>query len=128
MSLPKNQVKPSTRHHVVDHRFAAILEDDFGIETSVILDALIGSPQKQAIFICEWASHTGDPAYALRCWARRRGRGAYRVPSVAQGGGRSNTRGTGRGSGPARPGGIAPRRSCVLDPAFVRANLQRMWG
>ena len=56
MPLPKTEIKPSSRHLVVDARFAAILEDDFDIETRVILDALIDEPQKTAIALCEWAS------------------------------------------------------------------------
>ncbi|MDP9476436.1 MAG: hypothetical protein M3R38_12270 [Actinomycetota bacterium] len=126
--LPETPDKHSTKHLVVDASFAAILSADFGIPTVTILDALKGEPKKASIGICEWASCTDDPAYALRCWARRHGRGAYRASSVAQSGGRSNTRGDGRASGPAPERSIARRRFCVLDPARVRANVARMAG
>ena len=124
--LPENHNKPSTRRYVVDMRFARLLAQDFSIPAATVLDALIDEPQKQAISICEWASRTDDPAHALRCWARQHGRGAYGTPAVARGGGRSNTRQHGWASGPASERGIAPRRSCVLDPARVRANVSRM--
>ena len=104
----------SSKHHVTDPRFAAILEDDFGIPVTTVLDALENEPQKQAISICEWASRTDDPAYALRCWARRHGRGAYRVPPVA----RDDRRDARMGTAPGRSGGITP--------AAVRANVSRM--
>jgi hypothetical protein len=44
-----NPHQASTRHHLVDERFAGILTENFAI------------------------------TYALQCWARRHGRGSYRV-------------------------------------------------
>ncbi|PLS81218.1 MAG: hypothetical protein CYG60_26020 [Actinobacteria bacterium] len=130
MPLPENRNKPadrSTRHHVVDSRFAAILTQDFGIETVVILDALEGEPQKAAIKILAWAERTGDPARALVAWARKHNKGRCRRaarpadrPQRRHGSPGGNRPGDGRGSGPARTGGI--------DPAFVRANLEKMEG
>jgi hypothetical protein len=117
MPLPENRNKPadrSTRHHVVDSRFAAILTQDFGIETVVIK-------------ILAWAERTGDPARALVAWARKHNKGRCRRaarpadrPQRRHGSPGGNRPGDGRGSGPARTGGI--------DPAFVRANLEKMEG
>jgi hypothetical protein len=45
-----NRYQASTRHRLVDPRFAGILAEDFSI------------------------------TYALRCWARCHGRGSYRAP------------------------------------------------
>ena len=85
MSTPQtspthNPRQASTRHHLVDERFAGILAEDFGIVYDIILVALEGEPQKQAIKILSWAERTADPTYALECWARRHARGSYRVP------------------------------------------------
>lgn len=68
----------STRHIVVDSRFAALLEEDFGIPAPTILTALEGEPQKAAIAICEWASRQGNPARALTSWAKKHGKGRCR--------------------------------------------------
>ncbi len=136
MPLPENRNKPadrSTRHHLVDERFAAILEEDFGIETVVLLEALEGEPQKAAIKILAWAEKTDDPARALMAWARKHNRGRCRRaarpadrPSRRHGGRterpRDDRAGDGRGSGPARRRGV----SGGLDPARVRANVERM--
>ena len=127
MPLPENHNKPaerSTRLHVVDHRFATILEDDFRTPAATILDALEGEPQKQAISVCEWAARTDDPARALVAWAQRHGRGAYRVPSVARDGTREQQDERRRGTAPARRRGVFG----ALDPARIRANVQRMAG
>ena len=122
MTAPKTTDKPSTKHHQVDARFAALLTEDFGIEMRVILDALEGEPKKQAIAVCEWAEGTDYSAYALRCWARRHGWGAYRVAPVARDSIREQQDERRRGTPPARRRG----GSCGLDPAKVRANVERM--
>jgi hypothetical protein len=75
-----NPHQASTRHRVVGKRIADTLAEYFDITCHVILAALEGEPQKQAIRILSWAERTTDPTYALRCWARRHGRGSYRVP------------------------------------------------
>ncbi|MDP9477979.1 MAG: hypothetical protein M3R38_20240 [Actinomycetota bacterium] len=131
MTTPENRNKPSSRHHVVDGRFAAILEDDFGIETVVILDALEGEPQKAAINILAWAERTDDPAFALVAWARKHNKGRCGRQRTAterhgrrHGSPRDDHAGDDRGSGPARRRGV----SGGLDVAFVRANLERMGG
>ena len=131
MFLPKNEVKPSTRHHAVDEPFAAILSEDFGIQTRVILSVLEAEPQKQAISVCGWAERTDDPAHALRCWSKKHRKGRCRRAGTTaarpsrkhadiSGSPGGDRRDDGRASGPDRPGGI--------DPAFVRANVARMGG
>ena len=125
MPLPENHNKPSTKHHTTDQRFATILTEDFGIPTATVLHALEGEPQKAAISICEWAfEKTDDPARALVAWAQRHGRGAYRVPSVARDGTREQQDERRRGTAPARRRGVFG----ALDPARIRANVQRMAG
>lgn len=74
----ENTRQASTRHHVVDGRFAALLEEDFGIEWATIVEALIGEPQKQAIAICGWAEKTEEPAKALLAWSHKHRRGTHR--------------------------------------------------
>lgn len=66
-----NTDKASTKHVVVDGRFAALLEEDFGIEWATVVEALIGEPQKQAIAICTWAGGKDDPKGALLAWSRK---------------------------------------------------------
>ncbi len=68
----------STRQIRVDYRFAGLLEQDFGISAYTIHKALIGSPQRAAIAICEWAAGTDDPAKALTNYARKNRTGSYR--------------------------------------------------
>ncbi len=139
MPLPENRNKPadrSTRHHLVDERFAAILEEDFGIETVVLLEALEGEPQKAAIKILAWAEKTDDPARALMAWARKHNRGRCRRaarpadrPSRRHGGRTERPRDDRRDT--ARPSDTSRRDESlrgVLDPARVRANLERMGG
>ena len=133
MPLPENHNKPaerSTRLHVVDHRFATILEDDFRTPAATILDALEGEPKKVAIAILTWAERTEDPARALAAWARKHNKGHCRRaarttterPTRRHGTPREDRTDDGRGSGPARRRG----GSGGLDPARVRANLSRM--
>ena len=114
MTTPKTTGKTSTRHHVVDARFAALLSEDFGIPTATVLDALEGEPKKAAIAMCGWARkyHKG------RC--RRAARTTTERPARHHGSPGDDRAGDGRGSGPARPGGI--------NPAFIRANVARMGG
>lgn len=125
MPLPQDEAKPSTKHHQVDARFALLLEEDFGIGAGVILDALEGELQRQTITLCAWAAeHTEDAAHALRCRAWRRGRGAYRVPSVARDGTRSNTPDDGRASG--RTWRDESLRGVLVDPARLNALADRL--
>ncbi len=137
MPLPENDNKTadrSTRHHLVDPRFAALLEEDFDIETVVILDALEGEPQKSAISICAWAERTDDPAFALVAWARKhnRGRCGHRRTTTdwPDRTGRRHGSPGGDRPGTARPSDTPRRRggSCGLDPVFVRANVAKMEG
>jgi len=44
ISPDRDPHQASTRHHVVDKRFAEILAEDFGIACNVILAALEGEP------------------------------------------------------------------------------------
>ena len=132
MTVPETPDKPSTRYHVVDHRFAAILSEDFRIETCVILDALEGEPKKAAIAVCAWAvEKTDDPVFALTSWAKKHGKGRCRrathpaqQPARRHGAPRDDRRDAARPSDtPRRRGG-----SYGLDPARVRANLEGMGG
>ena len=96
----------------------------------MILDALEDEPQKTAIALCEWAfEKTDDPARALVAWAKKHNKGRCRRqrtttdrPARHHAGRTEHPQddrtGDGRGSGP------APERS--IDPAFVRANLEKM--
>ncbi|MDP9456344.1 MAG: hypothetical protein M3Q49_01300 [Actinomycetota bacterium] len=131
MSAPKNPDKPSSRHVVVDARFAALLAEDFGIARNTILDALEGEPQKQAISVCGWAEKTADPGHALLCWSKKHRRGRHRTDrrdhrqSAArerQDGPREQQDERRRGTAPARRRGV----SGGLDAACIRANVERM--
>ncbi len=133
MPLPENHGKHSSRHHVTDHRFALLLEEDFGIETGVILNALIDEPKKAAIAICEWASRTDDPAHALLCWSRKHRSGHHRTDRQDHRQSAARERredireqqdGRRRGTAPDRRRDVAGG----LDPARIRANLSRMGG
>ena len=70
----------STRHHVTDERFAALLEGDFGI-SAFAAHSLIGCPKKAAIMVCAWAesniADADDRSAAVRAWARKRGVGQF---------------------------------------------------
>jgi hypothetical protein len=82
-----NPHQASTRHHFADVRFAEALAEDFAI------------------------------AYALRCWARRHGRGSYRVLREGPPG-RSVDRGDRRqGYGGHRPAGCS-LRAVVVETAI----------
>jgi len=62
----------TTRHHVVDERYAEILFSDFPKLSRIgILDALADFPQRGAIEIAAWASKTREPRKALRAWAAK---------------------------------------------------------
>ncbi|MDP9437213.1 MAG: hypothetical protein M3P49_00455 [Actinomycetota bacterium] len=133
MTMAKTPDKPSTKHHQVDPRFAALLADDFGIPAATVLDALEGEPQRQAISICEWAARTDDPAFALLCWSKKHRRGRQRTGR--RGHRESAEERTGRAGGnrpdAARPSDTSRRDESlrgVLDPARVRANLEKMGG
>jgi len=85
----------STHHHLVDERFAGILAEDFGI------------------------------TYAPRCWARRHGRGSYRVPRERPPG-RSVDRGDRRREyGRYRPAGCS-LRAVVVDTAALDRMAQHL--
>lgn len=101
----------STRKHVVNGRYAALLAEDFGIEWGVVLEALVGEPQRQAIAICDWAEKTKEPAKALVCWARKNKRGTYRPDA---------------NNAPARPGVSAPRRSEGDSLRGILVNPERL--
>ena len=73
---------PSSRHHRVDDRFLELLEEDFGISVFTSSNAFLGvpaEPKKSAIALCEWAARADDPARALLAWARKNGRGTFRL-------------------------------------------------
>jgi hypothetical protein len=75
----------STRHHRVDEDFLELLEEDFGIPFFALSNAFMGfpaEPKKSAIALCEWAARTDDPARALLAWARKNGRGTFRLDAV----------------------------------------------
>jgi hypothetical protein len=79
---------PSTRHHRVDDRFLALLEEDFGIPTFALSCAFMGfpaEPKKSAIALCEWASRADDPGCALLAWARKNHRGTFRLDITGEG-------------------------------------------
>ena len=121
----RKRTQASTKHHVVDHRFA------------VILDALEGEPQKQAISVCGWAAErTDDPAFALVAWAKKQNKGRCRRQRTdrrdhRQSAAREQQDGTREQQGERRRG-TAPARlrggSGGLDPARIRANVARMEG
>ena len=39
--------------------------EDFGLDWAVVVEALIGEPQKQAIALCGWAEGKDDPKVTL---------------------------------------------------------------
>ena len=133
MPVPKTEVKPSNKHFVVDHRFAAILSEDFGIPAATILDALQNEPQKAAIAICAWAERTEDPAFALTSWARKHNKGRCRRTARPagtlgrrHGESQENTGDDHRDA--ARPSDTSRRwgGSYGLDSARIRANVSRI--
>ena len=113
-----NPHQASTRHRVVDERFAGILAEVFGITCDAILAALGDEPQKQAIQILSWAERTTDPTYVLRCWARRRGRSSYRVPREGLPGRSVDCGDRRQGYGGLRPAGCS-LRAVVVDTAVL---------
>ncbi len=76
-SIAPRVLRGSTRHLTTDARFAAILEEDFGIPAAEILRALEGEPRRQAIEICAWAEKTQEPEKALSNWARKHRKGSH---------------------------------------------------
>lgn len=81
----------STRHIRVDHRFAGLLVEDFGIPLRDIEAAFIGFPsipQRQAIALCEWAikvtRSSRDAGKAIKRWAKKHGKGQYN-PAILEG-------------------------------------------
>ena len=74
----ENPGKASTRHLLVDARFAGLLAEDFGLDRDTVLRALEGEPQRRGIALCEWASTKGDPAGALLAWSRKHHKGQHR--------------------------------------------------
>jgi len=94
-SLARNTHQASTRHHIVDEHFAGISAEDFAI------------------------------VYALRCWARRHGRGNYRVPREGPPR-RSVERGDRRqGYGGYRPAGCS-LRAVVVDTDILNRIAQHL--
>ncbi len=112
---------PSTRHRVVDGRFAALLEEDFGISWAAVLEALQGEPQKRAIAICAWASEkTDDPAGALVAWAKKHHKGGHGWPREDR---NDRRRGTAPGVHVGRPDGSLGHG---VGKVRVLAGLERM--
>ena len=136
MPLPENRNKTanrSSRHLVVVARFAALLEEDFGITAATVLDALEGEPKKGAIAVCGWASRTADPAFALTSWARKHNKGRCRRAARPagtlgrrHGESQENTGDDHRDA--ARPSDTSRRwgGSYGLDTARIRANVSRI--
>ena len=71
MATAKTLAKPCTRHHVVNQKFATLLEEDFGIPNVTVLSALDGESKRAAIAICAWAERISEPVGALLAWARK---------------------------------------------------------
>ena len=88
MDTKESSARPAhrtTRHHRVDHAFLGLLEEDFGIPEFALSNAFMGvpaEPKKSAIALCEWAARTDDPTRALLAWARKNGRGKFRLDVV----------------------------------------------
>src|SRR5215211_7060114 len=88
MATQKSSAAPAhrtTRHHRVDEDFLELLEEDFGIPEFALSNAFMGfpaEPKKSAIALCEWASRADDPARALLAWARKNGRGTFRLDAT----------------------------------------------
>lgn len=114
-----NPKEASTRHMLVDRRFAAILHEDFPVLPAAdIRRALEDEPRKAAIQVCVWASGTGEPARALLCWARKHRRGTYSADAPLPSG---DLPGADRGSD------IARWRQVTRRPiADIAAGLERM--
>lgn len=130
MALPETPNKHrSTRHHVVDERYATILSSDFpALPAEVILDALGGEPQKQAIAVSAWAAKQDQPARALLAWARKHRRGRRRRCAGASPRPPRNARRHGRGRDiPARrdvpPDGL---RGVRCDPDALDRLAERL--
>jgi hypothetical protein len=72
---------PSTRHLVVDARYAEILADELGIKITTARTAFIGEPQRRASEISGWAlDNSEDPQERARmvlAWARKHRAGAF---------------------------------------------------
>ena len=81
-SIAPRVLRGSTRHLTTDARFAAILEEDFGIPAAEILRALESEPRRQAIEICAWAEKTQEPEKALSNWARKHRKGSHAPPAA----------------------------------------------
>jgi hypothetical protein len=86
----------TTRHLIVDGRYAEILADELGIKLTTARAAFIGEPQRQASEISGWAlDNSDDPAERGRmvlAWAKKHRAGAFREVSdgeFLQGMGRS---------------------------------------
>jgi hypothetical protein len=75
----------TTRHHRVDDRFLALLEEDFGVAYFALSVTFLGmpaEPKKAAIAVAEWAAKQDDPEKALLAWARKNHRGTFRLDVV----------------------------------------------
>jgi hypothetical protein len=84
----KKVAAPSTRHLVVDDRYAEILADELGVKITTARTAFIGEPQRRASEISGWAlDNSADAAERARmilAWARKHRRGAFREVSDAE--------------------------------------------
>ena len=82
------KVARSTRHLVVDDRYAEILADELGVKITTARTAFIGEPQRQASEISGWAlDNSDDPEERGRMvisWAKKHRRGAFREVSDAE--------------------------------------------
>lgn len=118
----------TTRHLLVDRRFAAVLAEDFGIQRNAVLRALEDEPQRQAIAICSWAERTTDPQGALLAWARKHRRGTYGEAREAQERPSGERSGAGRYSATARERSFAPEslRGIQADPDRLAALAEKM--
>jgi hypothetical protein len=73
---------PSTRHLVVDDRYAEILADELGVKITTARTAFIGEPQRRASEISGWAvdnsADVGERARMILAWVRKHRAGAFR--------------------------------------------------
>lgn len=111
----------STKHIVVTGRYAALLEEDFGLEWGVVLECLVGEPCKTGMALCEWATTKREPAKALVAWARKNKRGTYRPNTNAPAPGHTTT------APPTKEVGSESLRGAV-PVAMAMAGLERMKG
>ena len=78
MHLPESPITPSTRHGLVDVRFAAVLEEHFGIPTAFVLRAPRGEPHQPAVALCRLATRYKERNETRLILPRGFGRGQAR--------------------------------------------------